>query len=158
MNEESKKKILRFIPYGLYVIGIYDGKECHGFTGTFFSQCSFKPPRIMMGVRNDSHSLEMLSKGKVFTVNFVSKEDRKILEQFFKPAPPTGNRFGDLVFSQKITKAPILDKAIAYLECNVISITNAGDHSIVVGEVIEAEVRQDTPPLILSDTNWHYGG
>lgn len=158
MDEQAKHNILRNIPYGLYVIGVKGQGTTHGFTGSFFSQCSMKPPRVMLGVRHDTHSLELIKESRVFTVNFVSKADRKILEQFFKPAPPTGNRFGDVSFSLKKTGAPVLDSAIAYLECEVKDIFEGGDHCIVVGEVVDAEIRKEEPPLIMSDTPWHYGG
>jgi len=158
LNEEAKKKILRQIPYGLYVIGVKGGGSVHGFTGSFLSQCSMKPPRVMLGVRHDTHSLELIKETKVFTVNLVSKNDRKVLEQFFKPAPPSGNRFGDVSFSLKKTGAPVLDCAVSYLECEVKEIFEGGDHCIVVGEVIQAEVLKDEQPLIMSDTPWHYGG
>ena len=158
MNEDAKKNILRKIPYGLYVIGVKDNDSHHAFTGSWVSQCSMKPPRIMLGVRHGTHSLEMIKKGKVFSVNFMPKTDKKILEQFFKATPSNGDRFGDVEFSLKKTNTPILKSAVAYLECEVKDIFEAGDHSIVIGEVVEAEVIKDDPPLIMSDTPWHYGG
>jgi flavin reductase (DIM6/NTAB) family NADH-FMN oxidoreductase RutF len=159
MDEQAKRAILRAIPSGLYVIGVKDKNSHHAFTGSWLSQCSMKPPRIMLGVQHGSHSLAMMEQSKVFTVNLVSKNDRKILEQFFKPSPPVGNRFGELSYSLKKTGAPVLDAAISYLECEVKDILDVGgDHSIVVGEVLEAEVRKNEPPLIMSDTPWHYGG
>jgi flavin reductase (DIM6/NTAB) family NADH-FMN oxidoreductase RutF len=159
MNEEAKKNLLRKIPTGLYVIGVKDGAGAqHAFTGSWLSQCSMKPPCVMLGVRHGSQSLDFLKKGRAFSVNFVAKSDRKILEQFFKPAPASGNRFGDLGFSLKATGTPVLDAAIAFLECEVKHVLDAGDHSVVVGEVVEAEVRRDEAPLVMSDTPWHYGG
>jgi flavin reductase (DIM6/NTAB) family NADH-FMN oxidoreductase RutF len=158
MNEDAKKKILRRIPYGLYVVGVKNGADFHAFTGSWLSQCSMKPPRVMLGVRHGTHSLDMIRQGKVFTVNFLAKSDAKVLEQFFKPAPAAGNRFGDLTFGVKKTGAPVLDKSLAYLECEVRAIHEAGDHSIVIGEVIEAEVLDDSAPLVMADTPWHYGG
>ncbi|MBI2094796.1 MAG: flavin reductase [Candidatus Omnitrophica bacterium] len=158
MNEEAKKNILRKIPYGLYVIGVCDGSLHHAFTGSWLSQCSMKPPRVMLGVRHATHSLEMIEKARVFSVNFVAKSDRKILEQFFKATPSAGNRFGELTFQLKKTNAPILDRAIAYLECEVKEIVNAGDHSVVIGEVVEAGVVKEEPTLVMGDTPWHYGG
>ena len=158
MDETAKKNILRKIPYGLYVIGVKDGVSHHAFTGSWFSQCSMKPPRVMLGVRQGTQSLEMLRQGRVFSVNWLAKEDQKILEQFFKPTPSSGNRFGELTYQLKKTGAPILDDALAFLECEVVHIYDAGDHSIVIGEVINAESVRDEAPLIMSDTPWHYGG
>lgn len=158
MNETAKKIILRKIPYGLYVIGVKDGSRCHAFTGSWLSQCSMKPPQVMLGVRQDAHSLELIRKEKVFSVNFLSKNDKKIMEQFFKPVPSDGDRFGEISYNVKKTGTPILEKAVCYLECQVREIFQAGDHSIVVGEVLEAEVLNEEPPLVMGDTPWHYGG
>lgn len=158
MNEEAKKAVLRLIPYGLYVIGVKNGEEHHAFTGSWFSQSSMKPPRVMLGVRQGTHSLEMLKNGKVFSVNFFAKADRKIFEQFFKPTPAHGNRFGDLSYRVLKTGAPVLDAATHFLECEVRDIFEAGDHSIVLGEVVAAEVIRNEAPLVMSDTPWHYGG
>jgi flavin reductase (DIM6/NTAB) family NADH-FMN oxidoreductase RutF len=158
MDETAKKNILRKIPYGLYVIGVKDGASYHAFTGSWFSQCSMKPPRVMLGVRHGTHSLDMLKHGKVFSVNWMSKEDKKVLEQFFKATPADGNRFGEMTYQVKKTGAPVLDKALSFIECEVVHIHEAGDHSIVIGEVVAAELRSDTPPLVMGDTPWHYGG
>ncbi len=159
MNEEAKKKILRNIPYGLYVIGVKDGAGgYHAFTGSWITQCSMKPPRIALGVRHETHSFECIQKTKVFSVNFLAKEDKKIFEQFFKATPSDGNRFGELKFTLKATDTPILEKAVSYLECRVVDIVDSGDHSIVIGDIVGAEVTSDQHPLIMSDTPWHYGG
>ena len=158
VNEEAKKKILRLIPYGLYVIGLKDGDSHHAFTGSWLSQCSMKPPRVMLGVRSGTHSLELIQKGKMFSVNFLPKSEKKTLEQFFKPTPADGNRFGDVTYGLKKTGTPILDSAVGYLECEVKHIFDAGDHFIVIGEVIEAEVLKEDLPLVMGDTPWHYGG
>ncbi|OGW82623.1 MAG: hypothetical protein A3C47_02720 [Omnitrophica bacterium RIFCSPHIGHO2_02_FULL_51_18] len=158
LNEETKKKILRQIPYGLYVIGVKDKDTTHAFTASWLSQCSLKPPRVMLGVRHGTHSLDLLKNGKVFSVNFVSKESKKIIEQFFKHTPASGNRFGDLGYTIKKTGAPVLDAAAHYIECEVKNIVDAGDHSIVIGEVVAAEILKDVAPLVMGDTPWHYGG
>lgn len=158
MDEAAKKTVLRQIPYGLYVIGVRDKDTHHAFTGSWFSQCSMKPPRVMLGVRHGTHSLELIQESKVFSVNFLSKKDQKILEQFFKPTPASGNRFGELGYTLKKTGAPILDAAASYLECEVKNIFEGGDHSIVIGEVVGAEALKTEAPLAMSDTPWHYGG
>jgi len=158
MDPEAKKNTLRKIPYGLYVIGLKDGESHHAFTGSWLSQCSMSPPRVMLGVRQGTHSLDLIKREKVFSVNFLAKSDKKIFEQFFKATPSNGNRFGEVKFQVKKTGTPLLESATHTLECEVKDIVNAGDHSIVIGEVIEAEILKDEAPLIMSDTPWHYGG
>jgi len=159
MNEEAKKKLLRHIPSGLYVIGVKAGDDLHGFTGSWLSQVSMKPPMVMLGVREASHSLEMMRKGKVMTVNYFGKKDQDLVAKFFKHAPAEGGRLAGVGFHTEKTGAPILEKALGYLECHIRDIVEGfGDHALVLAEVVEATLREDAPPLIMSDTPWHYGG
>ncbi len=158
MDEQAKKSILRKIPYGLYVIGLKDGDRCHAFTGSWFSQCSMKPPLVMLGVRVGTQSLGLIQKGKAFSVNFMAKTDKHILEQFFKPTPSDGNRFGTVPYTTKKTGAPVLEDAVCYLECEVRNSLESGDHCVIIAEVVEAEVLREVPPLTMGDTPWHYGG
>jgi len=159
MDLEAKKKLLRYIPSGLYVVGVKAGEELHGFTGSWLSQTSMKPPLIMLGVREDTRSFHMIKEGKVFTINYFKKEDQKVIEHFFKPATKTGERLGDYAYHTGKTGAPIIENAVGFLECEVRQVVEGvGDHAVVIGEVIEAGSKEDTQPIIMSDTPWHYGG
>lgn len=159
MNQDAKKKLLRYIPNGLFVIGVKSDKKLHAFTGSWVTQISMKPPAIVIGVRKDSRAIRILRKGKVFTLNYIRKENKDTLAHFFKPVVHEGNRLGHYHFHTDATGAPILDEAIGYLECRVKKImSNFGDHAVVIGEIVNAKIKEDLPPLILSDTPWHYGG
>lgn len=158
MDPQVKKTILRKIPYGLYVIGVKRGEEVHAFTGSWFSQASMDPPLVMLGVSKKSLSLEMIRASKVFSVNFLLKSQKGLAEHFVKPANRLGNKFGNVPFAPGRTGTPILDDAPYYLECEVREIASGGDHAVVIGEVVEAGLRREEAPLIMSDTPWHYGG
>jgi flavin reductase (DIM6/NTAB) family NADH-FMN oxidoreductase RutF len=56
-----------------------------------------------------------------------------------------------------MTGAPLLNDAIAALECRVRDIVETGDHTLFVGEVAGAHVRSEEAPLTLDDAGWHYG-
>ena len=54
MDEDAKRKVLRRIPYGMYVMtSIADGRPAAS-TLTWLSQCSFHPPLVMIGVQTNS--------------------------------------------------------------------------------------------------------
>ena len=159
MNLEAKKKLLRKIPSGLYVIGAKDGERLHAFTGSWLSQISMKPPMIVLGVQATSHSLAMMKKSKVVSVNYIRKSNQATIQHFFKPVVHQEGRLGNFAYYIAKTGAPILDEAIGYLECRVERVVEGfGDHAAVIAEVIEAEIREDLEPIVMSDTPWHYGG
>ncbi len=160
MDPDAKKKLLRRIPCGLYVVGLRAGDERHGFTASWFSQVSMKPPCVMVGVRSDSRSFEMMKEGKVFSVNFIRKQNKATLEHFFKPSTSRdGDRLGSFPCETGSTGAPILKEAVGFLECEVRKIVDGfGDHAVVVAEVVNARLFEDVEPLVMADTPWHYGG
>ena len=159
MDLNAKKIALRKIPHGVYIVGVKQGAQLNAFTATWLTQVSFTPPLVALGIKKDSHSFEMIKQGGVFTVNLLGKDQKPIAEHFVKPATVVGEKLSTVRHRPGKTGAPILEEALAYVECEVREIANEqGDHAIVIGEVVEAGVQKDEPALTLMDTGWHYGG
>ena len=159
MDLQAKKVALRKIPHGVYIIGVAQDGRLNAFTGTWLTQVSFTPPLVALGVRKDSHSFEMIRQSRVFSVNLLGKGQKAVAEHFVKPASVIGEKLQSVRHRLGKTGAPILEDAIAYVECEVREIANErGDHALIIGEVVEAGVPKDEPALTLMDTGWHYGG
>jgi len=158
LDEKAKKSALLMIPYGLYVVGVTDGKTTSAFTANFVSQCSFQPPLLMLGVNRDGRAHAILEKGRVFSLNLLASDQKDIAAAFFKSPEADGTRIGSYEFVRGETGAPLLMDAPASLECRVVSIQLVGDHSVVVGEVIGALHRREAKPLTMEQTGWKYGG
>ena len=160
MDPQAKKTALRKMPHGIYVIGVKHGQHVNAFTGTWVTQCSFAPPLVILGVRKGTLSHEMITHGKVFSINILGKDQKPLAEHFVKPAEGQADvKLAGVPFRPGKTGAPILDAAIAFVECEVREVANqSGDHAVIIGEVVEAEVRKDEDALTLKETGWHYGG
>ena len=160
MDLEAKKIALRKIPHGVCVVGVAHDGHRNAFTATWFTQVSFTPPLVAVGIKKESHSLQMIQQGKVFSVNILGKAHKPLAEHFVKPATVVGEKLTTVAHQLGKTGTPILNDAIAYVECEVREIANSlGDHAVVIGEVVEAGVRnKEEAALTLLDTGWHYGG
>ena len=160
MDPQAKKTALRKMPHGVYIIGVKQDQHVNAFTGTWITQCSFAPPRVALGVKKGTLSHEMITRGKVFTVNILGKDQKALAEHFVKPAEGHADvKLAGVAHRPGTTGAPILTEAIAYFECEVREIANQdGDHAVVIGEVVDAGVTHDVDALTLKDTGWHYGG
>ncbi len=85
---------------------------------------------------------------------------------FFKPAEKQGDKISGEAYRKGATGAPILLSAPASVECKVVEIVAKGDHHVVLGEVVEAnlakapEGRPDHAILLMADLgpNVFYGG
>lgn len=151
---------LRQIPYGLYVIGVR-GKgngTMNAMAASWVTQCSFEPPLIIVAVRKPSRTYDLVKSGKVFSLNLLDNSKRRVIRRLERPFRSGGDKPGAVGHTKEETGAPILRQAFAYAECEVRVIYEPGDHALVVGEVVRAELRGPGEPLMCADLNWHYGG
>lgn len=157
-KKEIRKKILRRIPYGLYILGFKNGSEYHAIVGSWLSQCSFEPPLLMLGIKKGSHAHKFLDTNALFSVNFPKKDQKKLVEGFFKPFEVKDNKFGEVPFRLGKNQVPVLDQTLGHLECKLRQIVAGGDHDVIIAEILESELRDDVDNLTMKDTGWHYGG
>jgi flavin reductase (DIM6/NTAB) family NADH-FMN oxidoreductase RutF len=167
MNDDAKKTGLRMIPYGIYVLTADDGKGNVGAaTVNWVTQGSFAPPLVVIGVKADSGAHTVVKGTGRFALNMLGKDQKGLAFTFFKPAKLEDGKLSGQAFRIGGNGAPILEAAIAAVECSVRQIVELGDHHIVVGEVTEAhlmkppEGRADAAILEMKDLgeNVYYGG
>jgi flavin reductase (DIM6/NTAB) family NADH-FMN oxidoreductase RutF len=167
MNPDTKKIVLRMIPYGLYVLTADDGKgNIAAATVNWVTQTAFAPPLVVVGVKTDSGTYKTVTAAKVFALNMLGKDQKALAFTFFRPADVSDGKISGQPFHKGTTGAPILSEAPGAVECRVVSIVEQGDHHIVVGEVVEAHLhkppagRPDAAILEMKDLgdNVFYGG
>jgi flavin reductase (DIM6/NTAB) family NADH-FMN oxidoreductase RutF len=167
MDANVKQTVLRMIPYGLYVLTAR-GKDdtVAAATVNWVTQASFAPPLVVVGVKADSHPHPLIKESKAFALNVLGKDQGAMAFTFFKPATREGQQISGEPFRWGTTGAPILERAPAFVECRLVDSVERGDHSIFVGEVVEAgqakapEGRADDATLWLKDLGpkIFYGG
>ena len=151
---------LRQVPYGLYIVGVR-GKVNGGMSAiaaSWVTQCSFDPPLLMVAIRKPSRTYDLIKNGKAFSLNLLDKSEKRIVRKLEKPFRSVGEKLGKVKHLEEETGAPILQEAFAYAECEVRQIYEPGDHALVIGEVVHADVRSRGKSLTCADLKWHYGG
>jgi flavin reductase (DIM6/NTAB) family NADH-FMN oxidoreductase RutF len=118
-----------------------DGLPC-GMTVSAFSSVSLEPPLVLVCIDKRASVHDSLKEGNHFAVNILAEEQEVISRRF---ASKDEDRFGGVGYKDGITGSPLLDGAIAYLECRVAHEYPGGDHTIVVGEVIHTQVTDGRP-------------
>ena len=142
MDGDAKKTALRMIPYGIYVMTAKgDDGSMAAATVNWVTQTSFNPPLLAIGVKADSSIYGMVKDSRGFALNMLGKGQQGLAFGFFKPSEVDGDKISGEPFKPGAeTGAPILQNAPASVECKVVEIVEQGDHHIVVGEVISANV------------------
>jgi len=167
MDADAKKIALRMIPYGIYVLTADDHKGNVGAaTVNWVTQGSFAPPLVVVGVKADSGAHTVVKGTGKFALNMLGKDQKGLAFTFFKPAKVEDGKLSGQTFHTGANGCPILDDAIAAVECTVQQIVELGDHHIVIAEVTEAYVmkaptgRADAAILEMKDLGdtVYYGG
>jgi flavin reductase (DIM6/NTAB) family NADH-FMN oxidoreductase RutF len=141
---------------GKYATGItvltildFDGKP-QGMTANSFTSVSLDPPLVLVCVDRKSMMAELFAHGAKFAIN-VLDEDQKHLSTCF--AQRGCDRFQGIEWSPGETGAPVLPEMLATLECFVSKLVEAGDHVVVIGQVLHATWR-DGRPLIYFNSSY----
>ena len=121
------------------------------------TQASFKPPLVAVGVKADSQIHDIIKTAGNFALNVLGKGQQGAAYAFFKPAERDGQNISGEPFRAGSTGAPVLENTPAFVECRLVTTVEEGDHSIFVGEVVDAGVAQepegraDEATLLLKD-------
>lgn len=166
MDEAAKKKTLRMVPYGLYLMGVRraevrdPAQDLNAFVASWVTQVSFKPPMVAVGVKRDARSNEMVKESKVFTLNVLGSDQKELAQRFFKDLAVTEKDMDGVPYERgAATGCPVFPDTPGHVECEVVHVYDGeNDHSVVVARVVEAAHRREARPLTHAETGWHYGG
>jgi flavin reductase (DIM6/NTAB) family NADH-FMN oxidoreductase RutF len=158
MDEAAKKEALRFFTYGLYAVTVGAGDERNGFTANWLSQVSFDPPLVVVSVENDSYSLPVIQRTGLFAVNVFSADQRELAGRLGKPHARSPEKLDGLALETGETGVPLLEDAIASVECRVEGQLPAGDSTLVLGRVVGAVVRRAADPLTMRAAGFRHAG
>jgi flavin reductase (DIM6/NTAB) family NADH-FMN oxidoreductase RutF len=160
--DKLRRRVLWTMPSGLYIVGSRAGDRRNGMTLNWATQVSFDPKLLAISVEKDAVTHELIEASGVFTLNVISREDRAIVRKFTKPVEvdTTANTLNEFPFHDGATGAPVLDQAVAFVECEVRNNIDVGGHTLFVGEIVNAGFQQpeDTEVLRMEDTRMNYGG
>ena len=146
INEERFRDVLRNWASGVTVVTTRAGDKIHGMTVSAFSSVSAYPPLVLVCANQSSTTHGVIEQGGVFTVNILAAHQADISNVFASPENED-TRLQSVSWSVGETGAPLIDEALACLECTVTSAHQEGSHTIYVGQV-EAVHTSNAEPLI----------
>ena len=158
MDPGVRKRTLRLMSNGLYVMTASNGTRHGAATLTWVSQASFKPPLVMAAVRQTSNVFQCLAESRVAAIHILDADQQDMAQRFFSTTRVVDGTINGEPFEPGVTRAPILKNARAHVECEVRHIFDRGDHAVVVLEVVAAGCDGEVHPLTVAASPWEYGG
>ena len=137
-------------PTGVTVVTVACGDgTMHGMTVNSFSSVSLDPMLVLVCLNEKSCGLGLIERAGAFVVNVLSAGQQDVSRRFASRNRPAGSAMFDGVpFEPGVTGCPVLVDATASFDCRLWQSHRAGDHLIVLGEVVALVHRPQLEPLI----------
>ena len=147
---ENADALFKHITQGVYVISVNDGQQQNAFTAAWVMQVSFDPLLICFSINPEHLSYKLLQQGGVCCISVLNDEQYVEASHFGRSS--CDDKMADFKWKQTETGAPALAESLAYFDCRVDHFSEAGDHKIVVCNVIDGAVLNQGQPMLYSDT------
>ncbi|HEX6236270.1 MAG TPA: flavin reductase family protein [Acidimicrobiales bacterium] len=140
------RQVLGHFPTGVTVVSAaVDGDPVGLCVGSFFS-VSLEPPLVAFSAAKSSTSYPRIEASGRFCVNVLAEDQEEIGRVFAGKGP---DKFAGIGWRPgPVTSAPVLDDVLAWIECRIDAVHEAGDHWIVVGRVLDLQVGHEGGPLV----------
>jgi len=145
--------LFRRLTYGVYVVGVADGDQHNAFTAAWVMQTSFDPLLLALSINPEHFSYTLLKESGVFSVNVLRQGQLDLVRHFGCQSGRNTDKLAGQRWRPGEHGAPVLLDAAAYLECRVTGTMPAGDHELILGEVVDGGLLDpEAAPLRYSDT------
>ncbi|MEJ2216027.1 MAG: flavin reductase family protein [Gemmatimonadota bacterium] len=121
-----------------------NGQPC-GLTANAVASVSLKPALVLACVERGADTHDRIERAGVFAVNVLREQDERMSRRF--SAWEVDAKFEGVAFHGEVTGAPVLDEALAWVDCRVYAAYDGGDHTIYVGEVQAGDASMGSPLL-----------
>lgn len=144
-KQQLFKEALGNYPTGVTIVTTMNEEGIpFGLTVNSFASVSLDPLLILWSIDHRSSSLEAFTKGNKFAVHILAADQVETCKAF---ASSKGGKFSQCEWSISEHGLPIIDGAFSVLQCEVHQMVEAGDHTILIGKVIDINVEKRDPML-----------
>lgn len=142
VGPDDFRETLKKFASGVTVVTTASGEEKHGLTASSFASVSLEPPLILVVLNTESRTHGLLKKTGTFGVSILGENHSDIARAF---AEKGTKPFDSLAHHAAKGGSPILDDAIAWLECSVETSFPGGTHEVFLGKVETCGAREGRP-------------
>lgn len=148
LDSENLRAAMRAWSAGVTIVtAVHEGVK-HGMTVNSFTSISLEPATVSISLQHSSRTHELVTKYRAFGLTMLSSEQVKISDLFAGRMSETEDRFAGLQTETMVTGSPLIVGGLAWLDCRVIQIFDAGMNTLFIAEVLAARSSADGLPLM----------
>lgn len=149
MQEFDSKKLRKIFgqyPTGVTIITTVDssGKPV-GMTANSFASVSLSPPMVLWSVDKGGNTHDAYTESLHFCVHILSEDQEDLSNRF---AGAETDRFREMNWSEGVLGSPLLTECSCRIECEKVAVYPGGDHSIIIGRVVNVDSNESQRPLL----------
>ncbi len=142
-DELELRRAFGKFPTGVTVVTTRDSEGiARGFTANAFTSVSLDPPMLLICIAKAAHSLDIFAQADGFAVNILSESQRDVSGVF---ASKRADKFSTIKHTDGPAGHPVLAGVCAWFDCRRAQCIDAGDHIILVGQIIAFESTAENP-------------
>jgi flavin reductase (DIM6/NTAB) family NADH-FMN oxidoreductase RutF len=147
MDASEFRRVLGHFATGVTILTTRtpEGRPC-GLTLSAFSSVSLEPPLVLACVERDADTHHCIGASGYFAVNILEEERGESLARRFSTFG-VDTKFDGVAYREERTGAPVLETALAWVDCRVHESFPGGDHTIFLGEVMAGDTGEGGPLL-----------
>ena len=152
-DSDNFRQVLGRLPTGVVIVTGGDPDHPRGLVCGSFMSVSLEPPLVAVAPAKSSTSWPAIEAGGVFCANVLAEGQEDLARRF---AVSGGDKFSGIDWRPApATGAPLLSGIAAWIDCRVYRQIEAGDHWLVLGEVLELSVQRESGALVFHGGSFH---
>ena len=148
MESARFSEVLRKYPLAVSVVTVGRGGLENALTVSWATPASFDPPMFLVALDRLHYSIDFVKSTRNFAVNLLAEGQERLAGQFARQAMAGEDKLAGVARREGETGAPILTDALAYFDCELTSVVEAGDHYLLLGRVVDAGLLRDAKALV----------
>jgi 3-hydroxy-9,10-secoandrosta-1,3,5(10)-triene-9,17-dione monooxygenase reductase component len=139
------RTVLGHFATGVVIITAIDANEPVGMAANSFTSVSLDPPLVLFCAAKASSTWPRIETSGKWAANILDEDGEEVCRLY---AQKGADRFARIAYTPGRSGSPILEDALAFVDCETIEKYDAGDHVIVVGRVLELGYQHEGKPLL----------
>ena len=142
IDQAQYRQVLGHFPTGVVIVA------SQGPVGTAigsFASLSLDPPLVTFSITKTSSSWPKIRETGVFCASVLAEDQEAVCRAF---ATSGADKFAGLGYTEMASGSPRINDCTAWMDCDIDSVVEAGDHDIVVGRIREMGIEREAKPLL----------
>lgn len=148
VQAEQLRAAMRFWASGVTVVTAQHNGVQHGMTVSSFTSLSLEPPLVMVSLRSETRTREMITHARTFGITLLSAQQQVISNRFAGRVPESVKRFEGIETFTLESGAPFLRGGMAFFDCRVVATYQAGTHHVLIAQVLAVQTDETQQPLL----------